>query len=300
MDTDIKNMSHGELSSEEDIHRHEIAISNWWSNVVVFAAEKHKLQFRKSDGSSYICHPLRVANIMLKCDWSEPRLLAAAILHDTVEDTDCTLDEIEQEFGKEVAYFVSQVTDDKSLPKVERKKLQIEHAKQICKSAQVIKLADKIDNLTSMIFVPPKGWSHEVIRGYFIWSHEVVRNIWDVDDKMKKMLEDLFKQEYRGERMVPESRDEQLKLLEEYYDLIDVDTGYSYLVILQYHDQESKYLGSFDCKLEAIKSIENFLETSNYDNHHLSERDNEMIWEEYGNFQDPIVVLKRIPRNKSL
>src|SRR4051794_38560648 len=88
-----------------------------------FAAEKHRMQRRKDvDASPYINHPLALANILISEGHVEdPDVLVAALLHDTVEDTDTTTDELEQEFGKRIAEIVAEVTDDKSLPKEERK-----------------------------------------------------------------------------------------------------------------------------------------------------------------------------------
>jgi guanosine-3',5'-bis(diphosphate) 3'-pyrophosphohydrolase len=143
-----------------------------------FAAEKHRDQRRKGDGSPYINHPLGVGWIL----WDEgcvmdPPTIIAAILHDTVEDTNTTLDEIAREFGQVVANIVAEVTDDKELPKVDRKKLQIEHARKASHAARNIKLADKLHNLRDLLKVPPQGWSRGRITGYFLWSAQVIKAI---------------------------------------------------------------------------------------------------------------------------
>lgn len=83
----------------------------------------------------------------------------AAILHDTVEDTDTTLDELEEHFGTEVRNIVDECSDDKSLPKQERKRLQIEHAKSASKQAKLVKLADKLYNLRDLEKNLPSGWT---------------------------------------------------------------------------------------------------------------------------------------------
>lgn len=90
----------------------------------------------------------------------------AAILHDTVEDTDTTLDELEEHFGKTVRNIVAEVTDDKSLPKQERKRLQIEHAKSISKRAKLVKLADKLYNLRDLEKSLPSEWTEVRIHKY--------------------------------------------------------------------------------------------------------------------------------------
>jgi len=94
-----------------------------------FAAEKHRTQRRKDhDQSPYINHPLAVANVLAAHGVTDPVVIQAALLHDTIEDTETTRDELERDFGTRVAEVVMEVTDDKSLPKAERKRLQIEHA----------------------------------------------------------------------------------------------------------------------------------------------------------------------------
>src|SRR5579863_6095940 len=89
-----------------------------------FAAHKHRDQRRKgAEASPYINHPIAVANVLAnEAHIIEPVVLAAALLHDTIEDTDTTVDELVAEFGSEIAGIVLEVTDDKSLPKQERKR----------------------------------------------------------------------------------------------------------------------------------------------------------------------------------
>lgn len=83
----------------------------------------------------------------------------AAILHDTVEDTDTSFDEIEEHFGKVIRDIVAEVTDDKSKPKQERKRLQIQHAKNASHEAKLVKLADKLYNLRDLERNTPEGWT---------------------------------------------------------------------------------------------------------------------------------------------
>src|SRR5258705_10480698 len=101
-------------------------------------------------------------------------LVIAALLHDSIEDAGVTADDLASRFGADVASLVSEVTDDKSLPKQERKRLQVENAPKKSVRAQTIKLADKISNLRSMLFSPPAGWDLVRRREYFIWAQRVV------------------------------------------------------------------------------------------------------------------------------
>lgn len=141
-----------------------------------FAADKHRDQRRKGEEASpYINHLIEVAEL-LACEGGVTDLiiLHAAILHDTLEDTRTTAEELEAMFGSEVRQVVEEVTDDKRLPKTERKRLQIEHAPGLSTCAKVIKLADKISNIRGIIQTPPAGWSLERRREYLDWSDQVV------------------------------------------------------------------------------------------------------------------------------
>lgn len=96
---------------------------------------------------------------MVEADVTDIKVLMAAILHDTVEDTDTTFDELEEHFGAEVRSIVAECSDDKSLPKQERKRLQIEHASSASKRAKLVKLADKLYNLRDLERSTPSGWT---------------------------------------------------------------------------------------------------------------------------------------------
>jgi guanosine-3',5'-bis(diphosphate) 3'-pyrophosphohydrolase len=140
-----------------------------------FAAEKHRNQRRKDEEASpYINHPIQLAYILVQADIEDPVVLAAALLHDTIEDTNTTLDELEIVFGYEIANIVAECSDDKRLPKLERKKAQIEHAAGISPKAKLVKLADKIGNVSDINGAPPAGWSLERKREYFDWAKQVV------------------------------------------------------------------------------------------------------------------------------
>ena len=128
-----------------------------------FAADKHKQQRRKgSDADPYINHPLEVARILAEVgEVDDNDMIIAGLLHDTVEDTETTFAEIEEKFGTRIAGFVRELTDDKSLPKAERKRLQVEHAPHMTHEAKQIKLADKISNIRDVTNNPPANWSVE-------------------------------------------------------------------------------------------------------------------------------------------
>jgi (p)ppGpp synthase/HD superfamily hydrolase len=141
-----------------------------------FAAEKHAGQKRKGHaGEPYINHLLEVADLIAKSiDVLDANLVMAGLLHDTIEDTGVTGQELEERFGKDVTALVLEATDDKSLPKETRKALQVTTAPQKSPRAQILKLADKISNLRSLITSPPAEWSGERKREYADWAGRVV------------------------------------------------------------------------------------------------------------------------------
>jgi GTP diphosphokinase / guanosine-3',5'-bis(diphosphate) 3'-diphosphatase len=143
---------------------------------LAFAAHKHRDQRRKdTEASPYINHPIGLANVLAnEGAVSNTVVLCAAVLHDTIEDTQTTQAELQAQFGDEIAAIVAEVTDDKSLPKAERKRLQIEHAAHISEQARLVKLADKICNLRDMAQSPPPNWPLERRQEYFDWAKRVI------------------------------------------------------------------------------------------------------------------------------
>ena len=156
-----------------------------------FAASYHRTQRRKgAHADPYINHPLQVAELIARVGGhTELQTLMAAILHDTVEDTDAKLEDIEREFGAEIAALVAEVTDDKDLAKDERKRLQIAHAAQLTPRAKVIKLADKICNVTDIAVDPPVKWSHERQLAYFDWADAVVAGLRGVNPALEALYD---------------------------------------------------------------------------------------------------------------
>lgn len=165
----------------------------------MFSAEKHRRQRRKGeDASPYINHPIAVADLVANAGGiSDVRILAAAILHDTIEDTNTTLDQLTELFGQEVSTLVAEVSDDKSLPKAERKRLQIEHAQQLSSAAKMIKLADKISNVTEVLENPPVDWSIERRRDYLEWARAVVAGCQGTNAGLEQRFDELLKRGLR-------------------------------------------------------------------------------------------------------
>ena len=157
-----------------------------------FAAQKHRDQRRKDeDASPYINHPISVANIISEIgNVEDPEVLAAALLHDTIEDTKTTPEELIDNFGERVCSLVQEVTDDKNLPKLERKQRQIDHAKEISKGAALIKLGDKISNVTDITNTPPTGWNSHRRLEYFDWAEKVINNCPKVNEKLENYFKD--------------------------------------------------------------------------------------------------------------
>lgn len=141
-----------------------------------FASEKHAEQKRKGAAAEpYVNHLIEVAGLIaLSSDRLDTNLVMAGLLHDTIEDTGTTAEELEREFGSDIAALVVELTDDKSLPKEIRKAKQVENAPHKSTRAQVIKLADKISNLRSLRSSPPATWSAERKREYIAWAQRVV------------------------------------------------------------------------------------------------------------------------------
>jgi (p)ppGpp synthase/HD superfamily hydrolase len=140
-----------------------------------FAADKHRDQRRKgAEASPYVNHLIEVAELLAREGGvTDVLTLQAAILHDTLEDTETTPEELDNCFGMEVRRIVEEVTDDKKLSNAERKRLQIVHARHLSARAKLVKIADKIANLHSLMHAPPVQWSLKQKREYVAWSDRV-------------------------------------------------------------------------------------------------------------------------------
>jgi len=145
-------------------------------SALAFAARKHRNQRRKDiEGTPYLNHVIEVVEALVRDGGvTDEAMLVAALLHDTVEDTDTTFEEIEAAFGGDVAALVREMTDDKSLPKLERKRLQVEHAPHASRRAKQLKVADKICNIRDVAASPPSHWPLDRRRNYLDWAERVV------------------------------------------------------------------------------------------------------------------------------
>ena len=161
-----------------------------------FAAHKHRDQRRMDpEASPYINHPLALACVLaVDGGITDAATLCAALLHDSVENTDTTPAEIEAVFGTEVRSLVEEVTDDEALPKAERKRAQVDHVAYISDKAELVKLADKICNIRDVAGSPPAGWSLQRRQDYFDWAREVIDRLRGV----RPRLESVFDASYVG------------------------------------------------------------------------------------------------------
>ncbi|MBI4024497.1 MAG: bifunctional (p)ppGpp synthetase/guanosine-3',5'-bis(diphosphate) 3'-pyrophosphohydrolase [Verrucomicrobia bacterium] len=164
-------------------------------SAIAFSAERHRSQRRKdAEASPYINHPIQVAEMI----WNVGRvrdlnILIAAILHDTLEDTATSREDISRLFGAEAASCVCEVTDDKTLPKQERKRLQSEHAPTLSPGAKVIKLADKLCNVTDLANNPPADWPLKRRKEYLEWSRKVVDGLRGANPELERRFDETLK-----------------------------------------------------------------------------------------------------------
>ncbi|XP_003694310.1 guanosine-3',5'-bis(diphosphate) 3'-pyrophosphohydrolase MESH1 [Apis florea] len=171
---------------------------------VNFAAIKHKDQRRKDEKETpYINHPIGVANILVQeGKIYDPVVIVAALLHDIVEDTNTTFEEIENEFGTEVCNIVKEITDDKNLHKAERKRLQIENANKRSQKAKLIILADKLYNLRDLKENVPVGWSQDRVKEYFKWAKSVIDRCRKTNFILERELDLIFAERVSKDREI--------------------------------------------------------------------------------------------------
>ncbi len=158
---------------------------------LAFAAHKHRNQRRKDeDALPYINHPISLADILVnEGGITDVDVICGAILHDTVEDTDTTPEELEREFGPVIRDIVMDVTDKKSLPKQVRKLLQIMHAPKLTEKPALVKIADKISNLRDIADHPPPDWPLRRRQEYFDWAKAVIDGIRDVPPRLRTVFD---------------------------------------------------------------------------------------------------------------
>src|SRR5262245_11850020 len=159
-----------------------------------FASLKHRDQRRKDQvASPYINHPIGLPNgLAREGGVTEPVVQAAAILHDTLEDTQTTPAELIETFGERIAGIVAEVTDDKTLLKAERKRLQIEHAASLSREAKLVKLADKICNVRDVADHPPAKWDLTRRREYFDWAKAVVDRLRGTHPELERLFDQAY------------------------------------------------------------------------------------------------------------
>jgi len=162
---------------------------------IEFASRKHSTQRRKDkEASPYINHPIAVAHLLADTGGvSDLVTLMAAVLHDTIEDTETTAKELETHFGRTIRRVVEEVTDDKSLDKAERKQRQIDHAPGLTARAKIIKLADKIANVQDVTDAPPANWDLARRIEYLDWTEKVVAGCRGANASLEKRYDDVLK-----------------------------------------------------------------------------------------------------------
>lgn len=160
-----------------------------------YAAKKHVAQRRKGDAREpYINHLAEVAHLLAEATGgADGNLVIAGLLHDCIEDQGVTYEELVELFGADVAELVRDVTDDKTLLKSERKRLQVEHTPHKSDRVKMLKIADKTSNLRAMAVSPPSGWDEQRKRDYFAWALAVVAGCRGVNS----FLEAKFDEAYR-------------------------------------------------------------------------------------------------------
>lgn len=166
-----------------------------------YAAYQHRNQRRRDEEQlPYINHPIALLHVLaVEASITDADVLCSAALHDVIEDCAETPQEreqraaeIEDRFGARVLEVVKEVTDDKSLPKPERKRLQIEHAKHLSHNAKLVKLADKTVNLRDVANSPPTNWPLRRRREYFDWANSVVQAIGPAHAKLRQLFDQAF------------------------------------------------------------------------------------------------------------
>src|ERR1700691_1888877 len=164
-------------------------------HALAFAAHKHRDQRRKDqEASPYINHPIALADVIVnEGGVDDATALAAAILHDTIEDTETTAEELEREFGTAITEAVLAVSDDETLEKAERKRLQIEHAASLTRTAKLVKLADKICNVRDVANSPPTHWPLERRQAYFDWAKAVVDELRGVHPALEAIFDEAYR-----------------------------------------------------------------------------------------------------------
>ncbi|WP_022673006.1 HD domain-containing protein [Novosphingopyxis baekryungensis] len=156
----------------------EHVLSSALIRAAVYAADRHCGQTRGDGVTPYINHPLAVASILRNDGGiSDPDTLVAALLHDVVEDTNATIDEVRTLFGEGVAAIVAEVSDDTSLPREQRRREQLGKIRLMSPGGRLVKLADKIANLRDLQSSPPRDWSMDRQLAYVSFACAAVNQL---------------------------------------------------------------------------------------------------------------------------
>jgi guanosine-3',5'-bis(diphosphate) 3'-pyrophosphohydrolase len=161
---------------------------------LAFSARKHRDQRRKDiQETPYVNHPITLMDILVnEGGIYDSEILITALLHDTIEDTETTFEEIEAEFGLVIAGLVMEVSDDKTLTKLERKAMQVDHAPSLSEKAKLVKLADKIANLRDIAHSPPVGWDLSRRQAYFDWAKDVIDGLRGAHQELEILFDDAY------------------------------------------------------------------------------------------------------------
>lgn len=161
-----------------------------------FVARKHSLQRRKGSlREPYVNHVIEVSCLLAEaCRGDDLTLIIGGVLHDTVEDTGTSVEELRNLFGDEVAELVEEVTDDRSLSRSTRRELQVRNARRKSERARMIKIADKTSNLRSLLFSPPQGWDRARKTEYAEWARTVVQECRGVSPELEGQFASTYKE----------------------------------------------------------------------------------------------------------
>jgi len=168
------------------------------SRAADYAARRHVRQRRNGASQEpYVNHLADVASLLAQSlHEPNPQLLAAAWLHDVLEDTCPTPEEyartkaeIERQFGPVVLGIVIEVTDDESLPKEERKRLQIATTAGKSREARLLKIADKTSNVYAVAVSRPVGWDGPRVVEYIRWAQAVVASCRGLNAELEKAFD---------------------------------------------------------------------------------------------------------------
>jgi guanosine-3',5'-bis(diphosphate) 3'-pyrophosphohydrolase len=168
-------------------------------DALAYSAARHRHQRRKGRlASPYINHPIEVALIIAREGGvTTAPVLTAALLHDTIEDTDTTAAELAERFGAEVASIVLEVSDEPALPKAEQRRRQEAGAADLSHGARIIRIADKVANVRDLVDDPPSTWGVRLRREYLEWTKRVVDRCRGTSEGLERAYDDAYERARR-------------------------------------------------------------------------------------------------------